>query len=208
MPLVGDRVTIAVCSDITVAVTSHLVISTATRKLTLNNQINIAWKNPVLNTVLPGLSSNSVPGRWIPNRPGSYHSWWLISPTTQILHKLRHFHWNCRSCRPLSCMTCNSNGSVDRILLSWGQQYPIDYILLSHWEEEDQHTLRLEWPHRQGGCLACWRLQLARSNPGCDRAAPIYTSLCMRHSVVGWYCPWGWGVQPVNWNYHLWRHCP
>ena len=22
------------------------------------------------------------------------------------------------------------------------------------------------------------------------------------------YCPWGWGVRPVNWIYRLWRHCP
>ena len=35
----------------------------------MDNQINTAWNNPELNSVLTGLSSNSVPGRWIPTRP-------------------------------------------------------------------------------------------------------------------------------------------
>ena len=57
-----------------------------------------------------------------------------------------------------------------------------------------------EWPHRQGGCLACC---------GCTfgfraEVALIYTM----HEALRGYCPWGWGVRPVNWIYRLWRHCP
>ena len=62
----------------------------------------------------------------------------------------------------------------------------------------------MEWPHRQGGCLACWRLQRCTFDPGCDWAAPIYTM----HEALRGYCPCGWGVRPVNWIYRLWRHCP
>ena len=63
-------------SDVTVAVTWHLLISATTRKLCGRNSTEFPmcstrwthWNNPVLNSVLTGLSSNSVPGRWIPNR--------------------------------------------------------------------------------------------------------------------------------------------
>ena len=34
----------------------------------VDNQMNNAGNNPVLNSILTGLSSNSVTGRWIPNR--------------------------------------------------------------------------------------------------------------------------------------------
>ena len=33
--------------------------------------------------------------------------------------------------------------------------------------------------------------------------ALIYT---MHVALMG-YCPWGWGLRPVNWIYRLWRHC-
>ena len=47
--------------------------------------------------------------------------------------------------------------------------------------------LYLEWPHRQCGWLACWRLEGSRLNPGCIWAAPIYTT----HNSLRGYCPWG-----------------
>ena len=28
------------------------------------------------------------------------------------------------------------------------------------------------------------------------------------HEALRGYCPWRWGVRPVNWIYRLWRHCP
>ena len=46
--------------------------------------------------------------------------------------------------------------------------------------------------------------KVARSNPGFGWAAPIYT----KHEELKGYCPWGWGLRPVNWIYRLWRHCP
>ena len=41
--------------------------------------------------------------------------------------------------------------------------------------------------------------KISRSNPGCDRASPIYT---VREALRA-YCPTGWGVRPVNWIYRL-----
>ena len=84
----------------------------------------------------------------------------------------------------------------------WGRQnrgriIEIIYNLVSH-------CLYPEWPHRQGGCLACWRLQRCTFDPGRGWAAPIYTM----HEALRGYCPCGWGVRPVNWIYRLWRHCP
>ena len=40
----------------------------------MDNPINTAWNNPVLNSVISGLSSNCVPRRWIPNRHISRNS--------------------------------------------------------------------------------------------------------------------------------------
>ena len=46
--------------------------------------------------------------------------------------------------------------------------------------------------------------EVARSIPALAKTAPIYT---MPEALMG-YCPWGWGVRPVNWIYRLWRYCP
>ena len=75
------------------------------------------------------------------------------------------------------------------------------YLLARLWSKSEQVAAFLPWVlNRQGGCLACWRLQ--------DRfpaeAALIYT----KHEVLRWYCLWGLGVLPVNWIHRLWRHCP
>ena len=43
-----------------------------------------------------------------------------------------------------------------------------------------------EWQHRQGGCIACWRLK--GRFPA--EAAPIYTG----HEALSGHCPWGWRV--------------
>ena len=43
---------------------------------------------------------------------------------------------------------------------------------------------------------------VVRSIPA--EVALIYTM----HEVLRVYCPWYWGVRPVNWIYRLWRHCP
>ena len=44
--------------------------------------------------------------------------------------------------------------------------------------------------------------EVARSIPG--ETAPVYTM----HEALRGYCPWGYGVRPVNWIYFPWRHCP
>ena len=43
---------------------------------------------------------------------------------------------------------------------------------------------------------------VARSSPA--EVGLIYTM----HVALRGYCPWGWGVRPVNWIYRLWHHCP
>ena len=43
---------------------------------------------------------------------------------------------------------------------------------------------------------------VARSIPA--EVALIYSM----HEAVREYCPWGWGVRPVNSIYCLWCHCP
>ena len=60
------------------------------------------------------------------------------------------------------------------------------------------HITLMLWvaAYRQGGSHA---EVAARSIPGWAETAPIYT-------MFG-YCPWGWGVRPVNWINRLWRHC-
>ena len=42
---------------------------------------------------------------------------------------------------------------------------------------------------------------LARSVPA--EVALIYAM----HEALRGYCPWEWGVRPVNWIYCFWRHC-
>ena len=42
---------------------------------------------------------------------------------------------------------------------------------------------------------------VACSSPA--EVALIYTM----HVALRGYCPWGWGVRPVNWIYRLWCHC-
>ena len=41
--------------------------------------------------------------------------------------------------------------------------------------------------------------KVARSNPGCGSATPIYTM----HEALRGYCPMGGRVRPVNWIYRL-----
>ena len=54
----GDPIIAAGCSDVKIAVTSHFLSPRpATRKL--DYEINITWNNPVLNSILTGLSINS-----------------------------------------------------------------------------------------------------------------------------------------------------
>ena len=79
-----------------------------------------------------------------------------------------------------------SNGlmpAVDKLMMqNWLLSSSIGKVVASHAE----------------GC------KVARSNPGCGGATPIYTM----HEALSEYCPWGWGVRPANWIYRLWRHCP
>ena len=47
-----------------------------------------------------------------------------------------------------------------------------------------------EWPYRQGGCFACWRVQ------GCKIEYRLWlscTDLYYMHETLRGYCPWGWG---------------
>ena len=52
------------------------------------------------------------------------------------------------------------------------------------------------------GKVVAQHAAVARSSPA--DVALIYTM----HVALRGYCPWGWGVRPVNWIYRLWRHCP
>ena len=49
-----------------------------------------------------------------------------------------------------------------------------------------------EWPYRQDGYLACWRLQ--------DRFPAETALIYTMHEAFRGYCPWGLGVRPVIWT--------
>ena len=57
-----------------------------------------------------------------------------------------------------------------------------------------------EWPHRQGGCLACWSCKID------SRLSWDWTDLNHSRGVQG-VLPMRVGIRPVNWIYRLWRHC-
>ena len=54
--------------------------------------------------------------------------------------------------------------------------HKLQWVYHDLWARKSSRILSVanEWPHRQCGCLACWRLQGCRSNPGCRWAAQIY----------------------------------
>ena len=64
---------------------------------------------------------------------------------------------------------------------------------------QQKETTAPEWTHRQGGCLACWRLQ--------GRFSAESSLIYIMHESLRGYCPCVWGVRPINWIYRLWRHC-
>ena len=43
---------------------------------------------------------------------------------------------------------------------------------------------------------------------GCKIDSRLWLSCTDLHILCRGYCPWGWGMRPVNWIYRLWRHCP
>ena len=55
-----------------------------------------------------------------------------------------------------------------------------------------------------GGCNVQKQPHMLRFHDRVQLSALIYTM----HEALRGYCPWGWGVRPVNWIYRLWRHCP
>ena len=71
------------------------------------------------------------------------------------------------------------------------------------WAADPTHSLEFEvcpeWPHRQGGCLACC---------GCTFESRWgFTDLYCARGAQG-VLPMRVGVRSVNWIYRLWRHCP
>ena len=48
----------------------------------------------------------------------------------------------------------------------------------------------------------------ARSRPGwCTKSCFVGRVNNVQYVELRGYCPWGWGVRPVNWIYHLCRPC-
>ena len=63
LPLAGNPVTAAVMSQ---WLWRHTCWTPWSLEISVHNQINISWNDPVLNSILTGLSSSYVPGKRIP----------------------------------------------------------------------------------------------------------------------------------------------
>ena len=88
-----------------------------------------------------------------------------------------------RAVRPLPCATLTLCSGINSCQLHWITGNHVRQSLLQ------KKKFYPVWPHRQGDCLACWRLKCRFP------AERDYTDL---YEALTGYCPWGWGVRPVN----------
>ena len=87
------------------------------------------------------------------------------------------------------------------------QHYPFvtlpSYISITSSQEHHFHFLSHQMhPEWRIDKVVALHAVVERSIP--TEVAPIYTM----HEALREYCPWGWGVRPVNWIYRLWCLCP